>query len=596
MTSTFLTQRLGSHMPSLTPHLRNGMQLGSSIPSVCRVASDCTQLEESISASTSHRNQGQSISTLGYHRRTRSLIWTGKWSPYSTITPPTQSSLTSGRVSTGNGRALRPFWTSSMPVIARRLWSPTETDCVALDTNSWNGSHRSITAGSWCTPKVWTYNQTPLETLSWQRTCWQSLHSSLPKTTVSEQPRTNVVAKRVRKIALKLTTPQKLLLNKWFNVTRFVYNSALAAIKARRVGFNLQNLRNMFVKTGCRFLQLYPLVKDQVPFDVRDEAIRDLIKAFKSNKAKIDKNRKGRFELHFKRKKAKYGSMAFLKKHWNLKKGTYCHRTMKDALGSESAARIRTREPMPSMNHDGRIIKENGRYYIVVIQSVSEYANGDAVYESGSENQGVSQSKPRLVSIDPGVRTFLTCYDPNGAVVEIGKGGINQLERIMKVQDALKSKLDQVSHKQRYRLKRKIDRLYVKTKNLVDSVHYTTSKWLSHTYDYILLPRMDIPRMVRKERRKLNRRGARNLLAWGHCRFHNMLQYQCSKTKSHVVMCTEEYTSVTCGRCGVLNTKLGSSKEFECISPGCGYTIDRDFNGARNIMLKALGSPTLTIL
>ena len=596
MTSTFLTQQLGSRTPYLTPHLRNGMQLASSTPSVCRVVSDCTQPVESISVSTSHRNQGQSISMPGFHRRTRSLTWKGKLSPYGTLFHPTQSSQTSDRVSTGNGRALRPFWNSSMPVIARRLWSPIETDCVALDMNLWNGWHRSMTAGSWCMPKVWTYNKTPLETLSWQKTCWQSLHSSLPNTMVSEQPRTNVVAKKVRKIALQLTTQQKVLFNKWFNVTRFVYNSALAAIKTHRVGYNLQQLRTMFVKTGCRFLQLYPWVKDQVPFDVRDEAIRDLVKSFKSNKAKLQKNGKGHFEVYFRRKKAKYDSMSFLKKHWTLQRGTYYHKTMKEILGSESAARIRTREPMPSMNHDGRLVKENGRYYIVVTQSVQQFANVVAVYDSGSENQGARQSKRRLVSIDPGVRTFLTCYDPNGAVVEVGKDGIERLQRIRNLQDTLKSKLDQVSHKHRYKLKRWIDRLYVKTKNLVDSIHYTTSKWLSHTYDYILLPRMDVRRIVKKEGRTLNRRSASNLLAWSHCRFHNMLQYQCSKTKSRVVMCTEEYTSKTCGRCGVLNTRLGSSKLFQCTSPECGYTIDRDFNGARNIMLKALGSPTLTIL
>jgi len=592
MTSTFLTLQLGGRTLSLTPHLKNGMQLGSSTPSVYRAVSDCIHLEESKSASMSHRNQGQSTYTLGCHRRTKSLTWTGKWSPYSTLFHHTPSLPTLGRALTGNERALRPFWNSSMPVIARKLWSPIETDCVALDTNSWNGWHKSMTAGSWCTPKVWTYKKIPLETLSWQKTCWQSLHFSQPDTTGLEQPRTNAVAKKVRKIALQLTTQQKLLLNRWFNVTRFVYNSALAAIKARRVGYNLKALRAMFVKNDCRFLRLYPWVKDQVPFDVRDEAIRDLMKSFKCNMAKVEKNGKGHFELHFQRKKAKYGSMSFLKKHWNLKKGTYYHKIMKDALGSEYATRIRTREPMPSMNHDGRLIKENGRYYIVVIQSVQKDANDNDVYEVCSENQGASPRKRRLVSIDPGVRTFLTCYDPSGAVVEVGKDGIERLQKIRKLQDTLKSKLDQVNHKQRYRLKRWIDRLYVKTKNLVDSIHYTTSKWLSHTYDYILLPRMDVRGMVKKEGRALNGRSAGNLLAWSHCKFHDMLQYQCSKTKSRVVVCTEEYTSKTCGQCGVINNMLGSSKRFQCTSPGCGYTIDRDFNGARNIMLKALGTPT----
>jgi len=330
---------------------------------------------------------------------------------------------------------------------------------------------------------------------------------------------------------------------------------------------------------------MYPWDKDQVPYDVRDEAIRDLIKAFKSNMAKLKKNGKGHFELHFQRKKAKYGSMSLLKKHWNTKKGTYCHRIMKNALGSESAARIRTGEPMPSMNHDGRIIKENGRYYIVVIQSVPRSANNGAIYESGSENQGARQSRRRLVSIDPGVRNFLTCYDPNGAVIEVGKNGIKRLQKIGKVQYEVRKKMGSVGNRRRYNMKILIDRLTEKKRHLVESIHYNASKWLANTYDYILLPRLNLNKIKRSKQK-----------SWMHCRFHDLLQYQCTKTRSRVIECTEEYTSKTCGRCGVLNNQLGDSKRFQCVVPECGYTIDRDFNGARNIMLKALGCPVLTLL
>jgi putative transposase len=50
-----------------------------------------------------------------------------------------------------------------------------------------------------------------------------------------------------------------------------------------------------------------------------------------------------------------------------------------------------------------------------------------------------------------------------------------------------------------------------------------------------------------------------------------------------VVEVTEEYTSKTCTKCGRINQKLGGSKVFRC---GCGMVLDRDFNGARNILLK----------
>ena len=47
---------------------------------------------------------------------------------------------------------------------------------------------------------------------------------------------------------------------------------------------------------------------------------------------------------------------------------------------------------------------------------------------------------------------------------------------------------------------------------------------------------------------------------------------------------TEEYTSKTCTNCLKINYNLGSDKTFKC--PNCSLIIDRDVNGARNILLK----------
>ena len=54
--------------------------------------------------------------------------------------------------------------------------------------------------------------------------------------------------------------------------------------------------------------------------------------------------------------------------------------------------------------------------------------------------------------------------------------------------------------------------------------------------------------------------------------------------QSEVREVTEEYTSKTCGQCGLLHQKLGSNKEFHC--PYCSFSMPRDWNGARNIALK----------
>ena len=64
-----------------------------------------------------------------------------------------------------------------------------------------------------------------------------------------------------------------------------------------------------------------------------------------------------------------------------------------------------------------------------------------------------------------------------------------------------------------------------------------------------------------------------------------LLKSMCSRfRKTDVIDVTEEYTSKTCGRCGFLHNKIGSRRNFVC--PKCKVCINRDVNGARNVLLK----------
>ncbi|CAG8833708.1 20337_t:CDS:2, partial [Racocetra persica] len=53
-----------------------------------------------------------------------------------------------------------------------------------------------------------------------------------------------------------------------------------------------------------------------------------------------------------------------------------------------------------------------------------------------------------------------------------------------------------------------------------------------------------------------------------------------------IIICTEEYTSKTCGFCSYIYHKLGGSKVFRC--PKYKTELDRDINSARNILLRYL--------
>jgi putative transposase len=97
--------------------------------------------------------------------------------------------------------------------------------------------------------------------------------------------------------------------------------------------------------------------------------------------------------------------------------------------------------------------------------------------------------------------------------------------------------------------------------------------------------------MVKKGKRRLATKTARAMVTLSHYRFKQMLKHQAAKHGGFVVDVTEEYTSKTCSKCGHIHTKLNGSKIFKC--PECGHTLDRDFNGACNILLKALRDTSL---
>src|SRR5947199_3511024 len=94
--------------------------------------------------------------------------------------------------------------------------------------------------------------------------------------------------------------------------------------------------------------------------------------------------------------------------------------------------------------------------------------------------------------------------------------------------------------------------------------------------------------MVRREqRRRIDSKTARAMCTWSHYRFQQHLIHKVREYPwCRVIICTEEYTSKTCGRCGHVRQKLGGSKVFRC--PNCTAELDRDINGARNILLRYL--------
>jgi len=398
---------------------------------------------------------------------------------------------------------------------------------------------------------------------------------------------------------------------RWFGVARWTYNQCVIKYQqdkeeAKRQGIKHEKptefqYRDYCVNSNAPLLQ-DPTVSEwveKVPWDVRDEARRDFIKAVESNEAKRYKNWRHHFDFKLRTRKDRQQSIVIEEKHWGVTKtGKERH----GMYGFLNHIRISGHQALPdTINHDLRIIRTRlGHYYLVVPYMQPQLSVSDHLLlkhrkpsAKQGENQALSNTSncgcKRVVSMDPGVRIFQTCYDHRGAVYNWAQGDYQRINRLCYHYDQLQSRWSQkdVKHKQRYAMKKAGMRLQFKIRNLVDELHKKLCLWLCENYQVILLPEFRTSDMVNRSKRTINGRTARAMATLAHYRFRQRLLHKSREyTDCKVIIVDEPYTSKTCGRCGTINWNLGGKEIFVC--PRCNHSACRDGNAARNILLRYL--------
>jgi putative transposase len=188
-----------------------------------------------------------------------------------------------------------------------------------------------------------------------------------------------------------------------------------------------------------------------------------------------------------------------------------------------------------------------------------------------------------MVSIDPGEKIFLTLYSPDkgGHVMKICEDNRSgPLFYKLKRLDELISKRARVSKKKGRGLTRAIHRIQKKIRNMKNDLHHKTSLFLCKNYNHILLPEYKSQPMLQT----LTSSVCRSMSTLSFYQFRQKLSYKSLLYGSKLYTVTEEYTSSTCGGCGTYNKP--QDRAYNCSK--CNLSIHRDYNGARNILLKNL--------
>lgn len=274
-----------------------------------------------------------------------------------------------------------------------------------------------------------------------------------------------------------------------------------------------------------------------------------------------------KFALRFKSRKDGGNVISVRSRNLNRNKGAYSF--LKNIKTAEFV-------DFSLVKNQVRIIQDDYGYCYICIPRV-KVVNDNQV--------GNRSSVSNVISLDPGVRTFLTGFDPQrNNVVHIGLDPQKKILQILSLIDSLTSKKVKSKKRKKYKLKKVINRLRFKIKNMVNNLHYNTTSFLCKNYDVIILPIFCTKEMSEKKQRIIGKKTVRVLQSLSHFRFRQRLIDKAEEYGCKVLVVTEEYTSKTCTNCGILKRNLGGNKTFNCGS--CKLKIDRDTNGARNILLK----------
>jgi putative transposase len=227
------------------------------------------------------------------------------------------------------------------------------------------------------------------------------------------------------------------------------------------------------------------------------------------------------------------------------------------------------KEELPCNWLDCRLVLRDGQYYLCVPHATTTHK---------AENQG------RVVGLDPGVRTFLTWFSENSCG-KIGSGASSRIFRLALCLDKLCGKTAKAKGVQRARLKKAQARLRWKIRNLIDEMHWKAARFLCLNFDVILLPTFEVSEMVCRLSRKIKSKTVRKMLTLAHFKFKQRLKFKAFELGKIVLDCDEAYTSKTASWTGEIKENLGGAKSIT----SNGITVDRDENGARGIVLRALG-------
>src|SRR3972149_149104 len=356
---------------------------------------------------------------------------------------------------------------------------------------------------------------------------------------------------RCKKIIIKFSKIQRKIIRKWIDIYRWIYNFTIKYTRTSKMK-SFYTLRKE-IKESFTYGQKEYIY--QMPSHILDQAINDVVKSYKTCMSNKKEGNIKRFRLRYKKKISNIQTICIPSEYFSKNKNSFVYSKLGIINSSESIKNIKQTCRL-TWN------KKNNIFILNIPVEKEKYKVGN---------------REEICSIDPGIRTFQTLYSKK-YISEFGKD----------IYKEIGTKIDKIENKKENEgtkwYRKYSTRLYDKIKHKIEDLHWKTSLDLVKSFDTILVGNMSTQRICQGN---LNKKVKCIANMFSHYKFNLSLQQKAEQYGAKIIMVNEAYTSKTCGKCLKRNEKLGGNKKFKC--PSCGFTWDRDYNGARNIMMGYFG-------
>jgi putative transposase len=410
----------------------------------------------------------------------------------------------------------------------------------------------------------------------------KKLHTKLKLLTTKESKIRENIGKviKVMSFRIDLTKAQQQIVIQWIGECLNVYNECL---QVNTSSLELKDLRKIV------FDRLYGNDLKPAPYDMLDDEIRSFLSNRKSALTNLSRNNIKHFELKPRQFKdimsicipstAITASGLFKEKLGSIRDWLKVYNQIKETTQSSTLGWC-----------DSRLVYD--RVLNQFFLKVPYYTTPN-----------IPQGREKIIALDPGEKAFMSYYSLNqsGHIgYDIRVPMLKEEKKIRHFDRILKNKVNKqgnkLDKKAIVKIKHKRQLAYRRVRNIVNELHHQTANWLTDHYDRIYIPKFETQKMLKREEyikgkkavkkfNRLNKRYKFTLQNLAHYRFRQHLMYKGMEKGCKIEIVTEEYTSQCCGACGRLSKEYDKNRVKKC---KCGCNVDRDLNGARNILLKRL--------